>query len=60
MMQGEMGVTDAPGHGSLFWFTLQLEKPPQERLVDVGRIDIALGPRGALVVDDLRDCLSVL
>ncbi len=33
MMHGEIGVTGAPGQGSLFWFTLHLEKQPQDRLV---------------------------
>ena len=52
LMQGRIGVESAPDHGSVFWFTIQLEKQPfglpREEPVKV----TALNGLRTLIVDD--------
>ena len=61
LMRGEIGVTGAPGHGSLFWFTLELKKQPQSSPAP----DSTLAPGSlaggrALIVDDNATSRKVL
>jgi PAS domain S-box-containing protein len=50
LMQGEIGVESNPGHGSTFWFTMQIALQPETAKVVHRRADIA--GSHVLIVDD--------
>jgi two-component system, sensor histidine kinase and response regulator len=58
MMGGQVGVRSEPGHGSTFWFTLELPLA-QEAAIDASDADMLGGVR-VLVVDDEQTNRRVL
>ncbi len=51
MMHGEIGVRSVPGHGSTFWFTVELDKQRQP-VRDAAQPRETLTGRRVLIVDD--------
>jgi len=51
MMGGRIGAYSAPGHGSIFWFTVALEKQPP-LATPAPELDLSLQEPRVLVVDD--------
>ena len=59
LMQGEVGVDSAPGRGSTFWFTAQLEKQPGEA-DERGELSEVPFSGSILIVDDNASSRAIL
>ena len=51
LMNGDIGVESDYGHGSTFWFTVELKKMPASSVVGLEAPNKALNERRALVID---------
>lgn len=58
LMHGRVGVVSAPGRGSTFWFTVQLEQPAGT--VVAPPVDDRLAGRRVLIVDDSAASREIL
>ena len=55
LMRGEIGVVSDPGHGSTFWFVVQLEPAAQSAPAPAGP-NAVLAQHRVLIVDDNATC----
>ncbi len=57
LQNGEIGVKSRPGHGTLFWFSLELPTIPQ---VDVVNTANELGGKEIVLFDNCETCRTIL